>query len=131
MYVNVMTSFLSDLEVWDILLSCCILISCYFRLHKMIMINAPWYFSAIWALVSFCVDPVTAEKISIVGSDYTAVLQDLIDEDNIPVEMGGKANVVWHYPYQEGSGCSPDELKAYLEYQEAKEKQKSGVESSS
>lgn len=84
------------------------------RLHKMLMINAPWYFSAIWALVSFCVDPVTAEKIVIVGSDYEGVLREYIDEENIPKEMGGLAEVDWHCPYAEGSGCSPDEIKEYL-----------------
>lgn len=94
------------------------------RLHKMIMINAPWYFSAIWALVSFCVDPVTAEKITIVGADYADTLRELIDEDSIPSDMGGKAEVTWHAPYAEGSGCSPAELRAFLEHQEAEEKKK-------
>lgn len=90
----------------------------------MIMINAPWYFSAIWALVSFCVDPVTAEKITIVGSDYADTLRELIDEDNIPSDMGGKAEVNWHAPYAEGSGCSPAELRVFLDHQEAEEKKK-------
>jgi hypothetical protein len=88
----------------------------------MIMINAPWYFTAIWALVSFCVDPVTAEKITIVGSDYQSVLTDLIDADNIPSDVaGGSAEVAWHCPYPEGSGCSPSELREYLVYVEEEE----------
>jgi len=84
------------------------------RLHKMVMINAPWYFSAIWALVSYVVDPVTANKISIIGSNYEEVLKELIDEDNIPVDCGGEAHVEWKYPYAEGTGCSPSELRDFL-----------------
>lgn len=86
------------------------------RLHKMIMINAPWYFSAIWALVSFVVDPVTAEKIVILRSNYEETLKELIDEENIPKEMGGLADVQWHWPYPEGSGCSPTELQQFIEH---------------
>jgi hypothetical protein len=87
----------------------------------MVMINAPWYFSAIWALVSYCVDPITAQKISIVGADYQELLKELIDDDNIPSDLGGTADVSWHYPYPEGSGCSPAELRAYLALQEERE----------
>ena len=63
------------------------------------------------------VRPVTAEKITIVGSDYESTLAELIDADSIPTEMGGSAEVKWCYPYAEGSGCSPSEIREYLESQ--------------
>ena len=50
------------------------------------------------------------------GSDYQSVLQDLIDDDNIPKEMGGTAEVQWHHPYAEGTGCSEKELEEYVAF---------------
>jgi len=83
------------------------------RLHKLFIINAPWFFSVIWNIVRPWVDPDTAAKITIIGADYQAALQECIDMDNIPVEYGGAMAVepwrgVWRE--REESGCTDQQL---------------------
>lgn len=63
------------------------------RLAHMYLINAPWFFSAIYALISPFIDPVTSQKIRILGANYMEELSACIDVDVIPVEMGGNCQV--------------------------------------
>ena len=58
-------------------------------------------------------DPVTKGKFRILGSDYHDELAAAIDEANIPTEYGGTMETQWHWPYPEGSGCSPTEIEKY------------------
>ena len=53
------------------------------------MINAPIYFTAIWAMVRPWIDAVTVEKIQIFGSNYGDALKTYVNLDQIPVEYGG------------------------------------------
>ena len=46
----------------------------------MVIINAPWAFSGIWAVVKVFLDEVTRNKISIKGGDYQKKLLEVIDE---------------------------------------------------
>lgn len=86
------------------------------RLSNLFMINAPWYFTAIYALITPFIDPITASKIRILGSEYLDELRELIDDSEIPVEMGGsKTGIQWHWPYSEESGVSPEQIRLYLE----------------
>ena len=81
------------------------------RLHTLFMINAPWFFTAVWAIISPWIDPVTANKIKIIGSDYLPALQELIDDEQIPVELGGKCDhVIWEWPFPDHTFCSPEFL---------------------
>lgn len=68
-------------------------------LNSIFVINAPWYFTAIYALVTPFMDAVTRSKFQIYGSDYFSVLIENISEDNIPVDYGGKLEVRWGFPY--------------------------------
>ena len=69
------------------------------RLHILFMINAPWFFTAMWAMIKPWVDPVTAEKIHIVGSNYISVLREYIDDKYIPLEYGGSCeDFPWQWP---------------------------------
>ena len=69
------------------------------RLHTLFMINAPFTFSVLWALIKPWIDPVTVEKFKIIGSNYQDVLKEHIAEDQIPVEYGGTwENFGWTYP---------------------------------
>lgn len=61
------------------------------RLGKLFII-APWGFATIWSIIKGWIDPVTQEKIRIVGSDYQRDLLALIPEDNLPSDLGGKCN---------------------------------------
>jgi len=63
------------------------------------MINAPYTFTTIWAMVKPWLDPSTAKKIKIIGSNYLDVLKKDIDVDQIPVEYGGtRPNFPWTVP---------------------------------
>ena len=55
----------------------------------MVIINAPWLFSAIWTVVSGFVDEKTAAKISVLGTGYQQELLELVDKENLPSVVGG------------------------------------------
>lgn len=57
---------------------------------KFYIINAPWAFSAVWAIIKPWLDPVTVAKIDILGGSYKETLLKQIREDNLPTEFGGK-----------------------------------------
>mgnify|MGYP003386247963 CR=1 FL=1 len=83
------------------------------RLKYMILINVPWHFSALWAVIRPLLDPVTREKFVLLGSNYSTALQDYIEPDNTPTEYGGKLDVVWQWPYPEPSHCTPRHIQQY------------------
>ena len=86
------------------------------RLYKVYLINAPWYFTAIYALVSPWIDEKTATKINVLGSNYLETLQAEINDSEIPVEYGGTCeNFRWAWPYDESSGASPDQIRDYIQ----------------
>lgn len=60
------------------------------RLGKLYLINAPWGFSGIFAVVKRFLDPVTVAKIHILGSGYQKELLAQIPAENLPSEFGGK-----------------------------------------
>lgn len=58
-------------------------------LRKCLIVNSPWIFSSVWYLIKGWVAAKTAAKVSLVGSDYMDLLKEEIDEENIPVMLGG------------------------------------------
>lgn len=56
---------------------------------KMVVCNAPFLFTGIYAVVKGWVDEKTRRKIAIHGSNYMRVLLEYIDEDQIPDFLGG------------------------------------------
>lgn len=84
------------------------------RLKHFFVINAPWYFTAIWAVVKPWIDPVTREKMQIIGTDFLPTLTKYIDIEMIPTELGGKhSNFRWSWPYPEESCCTPRHIEEY------------------
>ena len=72
-------------------------------------------FSALLSTMLSWIDPVTSEKMRILGTDFLETLREEIDEDNIPVEFGGgKEDFRWGWPYSDESGASPEQLKTHL-----------------
>ena len=61
-------------------------------LSKMFIINCPMFFSASWRLIKGWLDPRTASKIEVLSSRKEAEkkLLELIDEDQLPSDYGGK-----------------------------------------
>jgi CRAL/TRIO domain len=56
---------------------------------KFYIINAPWAFSAVWAVIKPWLDEVTVSKIDILGSSYKDKLLAQIPAENLPKEFGG------------------------------------------
>ncbi|EDR04921.1 uncharacterized protein LACBIDRAFT_237398 [Laccaria bicolor S238N-H82] len=56
---------------------------------KFYIINAPYLFSAVWAIIKPWLDEVTVSKIEILGSGYKDALLKQIPKENLPVEFGG------------------------------------------
>lgn len=61
------------------------------RMGKFYIINAPWGFSMVWSVIKKFLDPVTVDKIHILGSKYQSELARQVPPENLPVEFGGKA----------------------------------------
>ncbi|KAL3475016.1 CRAL-TRIO domain-containing protein [Aspergillus californicus] len=59
------------------------------RLGKLYLINAPWGFSTVFSVVKGFLDPVTVEKIHVLGSGYQSELLKQIPAENLPKEFGG------------------------------------------
>ena len=53
-------------------------------LGNMFIINAPFLFTGIWAIVRMWIDDKTKEKIQILGSSYKKQLLKYIDPENLP-----------------------------------------------
>lgn len=87
-------------------MACClaILLTSNTHLHACIslcqhfIINAPFIFSAIWRVVRGWLDPVTAQKIQILGSNYQETLLAEIAPEQLPVEYGGTNPFVLESP---------------------------------
>lgn len=56
---------------------------------KFYIINAPWAFSAVWAVIKPWLDEVTVQKINILGTSYQGELIKQIGKENLPREFGG------------------------------------------
>jgi len=65
---------------------------------KFFIINAPWTFSAVWAIVKPWLDEVTIAKVEILGAGYKDALMQQIPKENLPKEFGGDCQCV--------GGCS-------------------------
>lgn len=59
------------------------------RLGKLYIINAPWGFSTVFSFIKGWLDPVTVEKIHILGSGYEKELLKQIPKENLPKAFGG------------------------------------------
>ncbi|KAI6835543.1 putative phosphatidylinositol transporter [Hortaea werneckii] len=60
------------------------------RLGKLYVINAPWGFSGVFAVVKRFLDPVTVAKIHVLGSGYKSELLAQVPKENLPKEFGGE-----------------------------------------
>ena len=56
----------------------------------LLIVNAPWSFTAVWSVIQSWLDERTRSKIKIVGGKPIKELVKYIDEDQIPEFLGGK-----------------------------------------
>jgi len=59
------------------------------RLGRLYLINAPWGFSSVFSVVKGFLDPVTVEKIHVLGSGYKTELLAQVPAENLPKAFGG------------------------------------------
>lgn len=62
-------------------------------LERMVVVNAPRFFTATWKLIKGWLDPRTAAKVELISSrsSWEKRLKELVDEDQLPSDYGGKA----------------------------------------
>lgn len=83
------------------------------RLGKLYLINAPWGFSSVFSVVKGFLDPVTVNKIHVLGSGYQKELLAQVPAENLPVEFGGSCKC-------EG-GCELSDMGPWQEAEWARE----------
>merc|ERR1712154_630173 len=59
-------------------------------LYVLFLVNTPWAFRMIWKILSNFIDPITYEKIKVLGGDYLNEMKKYIDIDQIPTKYKGK-----------------------------------------
>jgi hypothetical protein len=59
------------------------------RLGRLYLINAPWGFSSVFSVVKSFLDPVTVQKIHVLGAGYQKELLDQVPAENLPDIFGG------------------------------------------
>jgi hypothetical protein len=62
------------------------------RLGKLYLVNAPWGFSTVFSVVKGWLDPITVEKIHVLGSGYQKELLAQVPAENLPKILGGTCN---------------------------------------
>ena len=55
----------------------------------MYLINTPWIFRSVWAVIKPWLGERTQSKITLLGADYKEELLKHIDADKLPAEYGG------------------------------------------
>ncbi|KAI0382430.1 CRAL-TRIO domain-containing protein [Hypomontagnella monticulosa] len=59
------------------------------RLGRMYLINTNWLFTGVWRMIRPLLDPVTVDKIHVLGGNYQKELLSQIPAENLPKEFGG------------------------------------------
>lgn len=62
------------------------------RMGKLYVINAPFGFATVFAMIKRFLDPVTVSKINVLGSTYQEELLKQVPIENLPVKFGGKSD---------------------------------------
>ncbi|KAJ4482151.1 CRAL-TRIO domain-containing protein [Lentinula aciculospora] len=57
---------------------------------RLVILNAPSTFTIIWNAIRPWIAKETANKVDILGTDYRDKLLELVDEENLPLAVGGK-----------------------------------------
>jgi hypothetical protein len=79
------------------------------RLGKLYLINAPWGFSTVWSVVKGWLDPVTVQKIFVLGGGYQKDLLAQVPAENLPKEFGGSCECA--------GGCQLSDMGPWREAQ--------------
>jgi hypothetical protein len=61
--------------------------------HKVIIINAGFFFTGLWNIAKLFLNKLTLEKITIIGKDYIPELLKVTSLDRLPVSIGGQCEI--------------------------------------
>lgn len=83
------------------------------RSSKIFIINIPRWFNMIWRMIKPLIDPVTREKIHMLKGSSTILkeLEQHIDPDQIPSDLGGRGVALGHSPEED---ALRDHVNKYL-----------------
>ncbi|SJX61471.1 probable SEC14-phosphatidylinositol(PI)/phosphatidylcholine(PC) transfer protein [Sporisorium reilianum f. sp. reilianum] len=91
---------------------------------KFYIINAPYIFTTVWSVIKGWLDPVTVEKIKILGHKYQDELLHQIPAENLPKELGGTCSCPNGCSLSDAGPWNTDEGRQIIEKVRAEEKQK-------
>lgn len=103
---------------------------------KFYIINSPYIFTTVWSVIKGWLDPVTVEKIKILGSGFEKELMEQIPPENLPHTLGGKCDCpnggcslsdAGPWNTEEGKKIIDDVRKEEAKKRETHEKEASGA----
>ena len=59
------------------------------QMGRMMVVNTPWVFNAVWSMCKGWIDEKTRNNIEILGSNGPAKLLEWVDKDTLPTFLGG------------------------------------------
>lgn len=101
------------------------------RLGKLYLINAPWGFSSVFSVVKSFLDPVTVNKIHVLGANYQKELLEQVPEENLPVQFGGTCECAGGCELSDMGPWQEDEWKKTPKWETRKEKDEEAVKGES
>ncbi|PWN46600.1 putative SEC14-phosphatidylinositol/phosphatidylcholine transfer protein [Violaceomyces palustris] len=91
---------------------------------KFYIINAPYIFTTVWSVIKGWLDPVTVEKIKILGSGYVSELAQQIPLENLPESLGGKCSCPGGCSLSDAGPWNTEEGRAIIAKVREEEKEK-------
>lgn len=91
---------------------------------KFYIINAPYIFTTVWSVIKGWLDPVTVEKIRILGHKYKDELLEQIPAENLPESLGGTCNCPGGCSLSDAGPWNTEEGKQIIEKVRQEEQQK-------
>ncbi|KAJ1019418.1 hypothetical protein NDA16_004535 [Ustilago loliicola] len=91
---------------------------------KFYIINSPYIFTTVWSVIKGWLDPVTVDKIKILGHKYQDELLQQIPGENLPASLGGKCDCEGGCSLSDAGPWNTEEGRQIIEKVRAEEKQK-------
>eukprot|EP01126_Amoeba_proteus_P057763 TRINITY_DN7380_c0_g1_i1.p1 TRINITY_DN7380_c0_g1~~TRINITY_DN7380_c0_g1_i1.p1 ORF type:complete len:201 (-),score=51.81 TRINITY_DN7380_c0_g1_i1:208-810(-) len=87
--------------------------------RRLYIVNTPGLFSIMWKVITPILDPSTLKKTRILGNDFLEILQQEIDLEYIPANLGGKGPTIssggpYYNPGEQQSTSVVDEWKKVI-----------------
>ncbi|KAI9715792.1 MAG: cytosolic factor, phosphatidylinositol/phosphatidylcholine transfer protein [Chrysothrix sp. TS-e1954] len=96
------------------------------RLGKLYIINAPWGFSTVFSVVKRFLDPVTVNKIHVLGGGYQKELLAQVPKENLPKMFGGSCECAGGCMFSDQGPWKDPKFAKKPAWEKKKEQEKSG-----